>query len=469
MQDNINDNNYDFNEFSMETLYEIPYLSVKQLTELENKLAAEYRFLSKEYVSGRLVRINKILTSLTLKINNITANNKNWVDIYNFEIETINNILTNTENLILFSNGQIKNCGNFLKTIDEYEEEVNEIFNNLQNALDFEKSDKQKNNSLSMINDFNFPFCHFFNEIHLNYTDYLQSVINNKNYQAKLIFNNIKSSSKLIWEQYFYNLINYKQFLIDKTTNDLSLLHKEYYHVNSNEMKQKMINYNNKVLLFSTNSKQNNLYNKSLNGDSKINFDSGILNFDKFSLFTNKIELSEIKKNILKSFKNFYESQNRYPNEYDSDSNNVMKKKKSSNESLAELPLKKKKYCKRTWLNNCVGLKDHEIEQDLYLLRNYQFFENNFENEASNDSDDNINSSAKKNNNFDKVSKKKNSITEEQDSHDHVNRNNKFLKKNENENFNLKYKRLLNTKKNQNMTLEFYVPEILNSSYIRSS
>lgn len=123
----MNENEKESKNVKLGVLEEVANMSVDELTNLEQQLASEFNTLSKEYLESRLSRINTILDKLNSLIKYATANDKSWLKIYNFEIETINSIMTNTEDLIISNNGDLKNKPDLLKSIDEYQEELKEI------------------------------------------------------------------------------------------------------------------------------------------------------------------------------------------------------------------------------------------------------------------------------------------------------------------------------------------------------
>lgn len=108
-----------------------------------------------------------MLEKLNSLIKLATANDKSWLKIYNFEIETINNIMTNTEDLIMVGNKTIPNKPDLLKSMDEYEVELREIFSNLQSPFDFDDTFKYDNGEISSklenthrhLSKLPFPFC----------------------------------------------------------------------------------------------------------------------------------------------------------------------------------------------------------------------------------------------------------------------------------------------------------------------
>lgn len=168
----MNENEKESKNVKLGVLEEVANMSVDELTNLEQQLASEFNTLSKEYLESRLSRINTILDKLNSLIKYATANDKSWLKIYNFEIETINSIMTNTEDLIISNNGDLKNKPDLLKSIDEYQEELKEIFKNLQSPFDFDSTFRYDNddklNDGSNPNLSKLPFSHLFNDYFKN-------------------------------------------------------------------------------------------------------------------------------------------------------------------------------------------------------------------------------------------------------------------------------------------------------------
>ncbi|KAK6456756.1 uncharacterized protein RJT20DRAFT_126807 [Scheffersomyces xylosifermentans] len=367
-------------EFEVSTLTKIPTMTVDELTELENELADEFSSLSKSYISSRLSRIDKLLEKIGNSIKVATANDKNWLKIFNFEIETINNIKTNTEDLILLNSGYIHNKGDILKSIEEYEEELKEIFKNLQSPLDFdetlgdvefEQGTKEDSSNTKL------PFPYLFDKFFKPHKRSLQTIINEKDYQSRLIYNNSKGNAAIIWKSYYYNLMRHKQELVQETYNELNNLYKEYHHLNEQEVnKRSAQNYYRSVvtpndLKRSYDDGPNNRYNHTIlnttnTHDYKLIFannrDSNYANTDNQYLQKNKIELTSIKTNILNKSKRFERQQERG---LTLQRDTIEEKETVSKNSREDLPP-----LKRIKLNTCLGLVDDDIEADLKLLRN---------------------------------------------------------------------------------------------------
>ncbi|KAK6462356.1 hypothetical protein DFJ63DRAFT_335683 [Scheffersomyces coipomensis] len=276
-------------EFFSHILTNIPNLNVEELADLEDQLAREFRLISKNYISSRLSRINKLIERINSSIKIATANDRNWSRIYNFEIETINNIKTNTEDVILMSMSEIDDKPDILKSLDEYEEELAEIIKNLQSPLAFDdtlgqvdndaaankindndipnenndnkttttstsitttpnsKPTKGKlgtsNNNNNTTNNENdpskLPFPYLFDKFFKPHKQSLKTIVNEKRYQSKLILDNSLGNSTIIWKSYYNDLIKRKQTLVQQTYDELNNLYKEYHHVNYNEVSQR--------------------------------------------------------------------------------------------------------------------------------------------------------------------------------------------------------------------------------------
>ncbi|KAI5960594.1 uncharacterized protein KGF55_004487 [Candida pseudojiufengensis] len=276
-------------------------MPIKQLNEIEDKIKNEFKNLSKKYIKNRISRINSIIDKLKNSIKITQDNDKSWLKIYNFEIETINNILTNTEDLIMIKNGTLKNKPDLLN-LEEYEEELKEIFQNLQSPFDFDNTFKYDNNEIyQKLNNNNnnenenenlskIPFPFAFNECFKPYRDELRSINFSKDYESQLIKNSYKSNSVIIWKQYYTNLINSKTDLMNQTNHKLTELYKDHHLLNSTK---------NQVAY-------NDYYYRTLNSidcfknDKDSKYSSSNKNKSNQTP-KNKIELSMIRQDILKN------------------------------------------------------------------------------------------------------------------------------------------------------------------------
>ncbi|KAI5951958.1 hypothetical protein KGF54_005033 [Candida jiufengensis] len=289
-------------------------MKLKQLNEYEDKIKEEFKKLSKTYLKNRISRIDNIIESLVSSIKIAQENDKSWLKIYNFEIETINNILTNTEDLIMVKNGTIPQKPDLLK-LDEYEEELKEIFSNLQSPFDFDDTFKYDNKEISTnlnnhhenLNKLPFPFL--FNDCFKPYRDELKSINSSKDYESKLIKNNFKHNSEIIWKQYYSNLLNYKTKLVKETDHRLTELYKDYQLFSQNKNEISLDNYYYRSLispeyLYSTiDNEKNSLTSSTTEEITNFNHDTNYFDLDTRLNPKNKIQLSMIRQNILKNSK----------------------------------------------------------------------------------------------------------------------------------------------------------------------
>ncbi|RLV92684.1 hypothetical protein JA1_002997 [Spathaspora sp. JA1] len=284
--------------------------SIDELTKLEQDISSEFKTLAQQYLTSRLSRINTMIDKITNSIKLTSTNDKNWLKIFNFEFETINNIKTNCEDLILNENSK-----DILNSVDEYEKELQEIFNNLQSPLDFDDI-ITNDEGLDKL-----PFPYLFNQVFTPHKKHLQAVVEEKDYQTRLIMNLAQGNSVVIWKQYYRNMIQRKQQLVQETLDELTSLYREYHNLDVN----KVIN------------NQNKYYYKSVITTQELNktknHDSGYVDIRNTRLIPrNKIELTATRKRIRKS-----------------------KRVYKLDETQRVLP--------------CQGLNDGEIEQDLWLLK----------------------------------------------------------------------------------------------------
>lgn len=305
----MNENEKESKNVKLGVLEEVANMSVDELTNLEQQLASEFNTLSKEYLESRLSRINTILDKLNSLIKYATANDKSWLKIYNFEIETINSIMTNTEDLIISNNGDLKNKPDLLKSIDEYQEELKEIFKNLQSPFDFDSTFRYDNddklNDGSNPNLSKLPFSHLFNDYFKKHRDALNAIIKEKDYQANLLHNNLYGNRVILWKQYYNKLNQQKQKLIDKTNDQLNQLYKDYYHLNE----QKNLDFSErhyyrslltpKELATTIDDSINTVDTQDVAAVLETNHDSNYVELDTRHKSKNKIEISDIRKKII--------------------------------------------------------------------------------------------------------------------------------------------------------------------------
>lgn len=286
---------------------DLQQLSVEQLNQYQDKISREFKLLSKDYLNKRLSRINVMLDKLTSLIKLATANDKSWLKIYNFEIETINNIMTNTEDLIMVGNKTISNKPDLLKLMDEYEVELQEIFTNLQSPFDFDDTfkfdngeiDKELNNSHPHLSKLPFPFL--FNQSFKPHRDELKSISLEKDYQLKLIRNNCRNNSTIVWNQYYMKLNQYKNKLLDNAQRDLNQLYKDYHQLNESRNEELLDRYyyrsliSPQYLLELIDNSINMTNTDDLEAIVKTNHDSNYVELDTRLNPKNKIELSMIR------------------------------------------------------------------------------------------------------------------------------------------------------------------------------
>jgi hypothetical protein len=339
-------------DFDPQTLAQMANYSTEELSRVEKGLAKEFKSISRQYIEARLSRIHKLIEQSAHLIKVAYTNDKNWLKIYNFEIETINNIKTNTEDLILMNSGVIRNKYDLLKSIDEYEEELKEIFKNLQSPLAFDDTLKVlESGSLQTQELSKLPFSYLFQNVFQPHIQNLRSIVNEKDYQSRLLSHNSQGNSAIIWKQYYHNLVRRKQELIDKTSDELNSLYKEYHHINQQHVnKTHWKHYFNSVI--SINDLKPTAEGEPVNSINTHNTvtllshsnDPSYANLDNQYLLNNKIESTVTKINILQGLNRFDQSQNR-------------------SKDLAPNSRKRIK------LNSCLGLTGDEIDSDILALR----------------------------------------------------------------------------------------------------
>ncbi|MCP8716578.1 MAG: hypothetical protein M5E90_04075 [Asgard group archaeon] len=340
------------NKVQGELLKEISQMSVDELNELEEQLSTEFKTVGKEYLDNRLSRINVILEKLNNLIKLATANDKSWLKIYNFEVETINNIMTNTEDLIMVNNGKLKNKPDLLKSIDEYQEELKEIFKNLQSPFDFDNTFKYDNEYLMNHKNINnnlskLPFPYLFNDYFKRHRDGLNAISKEKDYQTKLIKDNLYGNRIILWKQYYNSVNQRKQKLINDTQNELNQLYKDYYRLNEykNAETSNRAYYRSLTNPFAvdanTDDKIDTINNKDLDTVLNSNQDSNYIELDTRFKPKSKIELSDIRQRIKQKDWEVSNIAQRIKRSYDYEESNEI----------------------------CTSLNDFEADEDLLLLR----------------------------------------------------------------------------------------------------
>lgn len=342
------------NEVQSEFLKEISQMSVDELNELEQQLSTEFKSIGKEYLDNRLSRINVILEKLNNLIKLATANDKSWLKIYNFEVETINSIMTNTEDLIMVNNGTLKNKPDLLKSIDEYQEELKEIFKNLQSPFDFDNTFKYENEYLLNHKNINnnlskLPFPYLFNDFFKRHRDGLNAISKEKDYQTKLIKDNLYGNRIILWKQYYNSINQQKQKLINETQNELNQLYKDYYRLNEykNADTSSRVYYRSLYNPFFVQSRTNNnidtINTKDLETVLNSNHDSNYIELDTRHKPKNKIELSDIRERIKQK---------------DWEVSNIAHNIKRTFDEIDGQST-----------DHCLGLNDFEADEDLLLIR----------------------------------------------------------------------------------------------------
>ncbi|CAD1808750.1 hypothetical protein FOB58_000560 [Candida parapsilosis] len=286
---------------------DLEQLSLEELNQYQNKISQEFKILSKDYLNKRLSRINVMLDKLTSSIKLANANEKSWLKIYTFEIEAINNIMTNTEDLIMVNNKTIPPKTDLLKSMDEYEEELQEIFTNLQSPFDFDDTFKYDNgeichslaNTHSHLSKLPFPFL--FNQSFKPHRDELKSISLEKDYQSELIQKNCTNNSTIVWKQYYGKLNQHKNKLLNETQSKLNQLYKDYHHLNQSKNEELLDRYyyrsliSPQYLLDTINDKINITNTDNLGEVMRTNHDSNYVELDTRLNPKNKIELSNIR------------------------------------------------------------------------------------------------------------------------------------------------------------------------------
>lgn len=301
----------------------LPFVPAEQLGQYEEMLTREFLALSKEYVESRASRIAHMLEVIKHHIRVFSENDKRWAKIYAFEIKTIEAIRTNTEDVILAhaSAGPLKEV---IESLEEYELELEEVFNNIQTPLDIDH--------VFGANPEKLPFEHDFAKIVRPFQEALESAVMENRYQAHMVRKNVETGRSLAWKQYHKDLLAKKDELIRETYAKLALLHREYLGVSENAVRNRdMLHYYRSVVSTA------NIKDSLAAGHSAHNNNDPYYDTDNTYYKNNRIELTNAKHEIWAAAQKHASAQKR-------------------GHALLQL-------------GPCEGLDEHEIESDLLALK----------------------------------------------------------------------------------------------------
>lgn len=309
-------------------------LSREEKQKLQTSISEEFDKLGREYLEARLLRITSLLDSINNSIKTTRSNDKKWQQIFSFEMETINKLKYNVEDLTKIDNDQEIVKNEVLKNFQEYEEELREIFENVQGPLALDDSIKNDEEELhAQLNEDNdiqsnrIVFPYMFEKVFSPFKRALNTLANENVYNTNLIHTSSKAHAKIIWKQYRNDVIRKKQELIQKTTDELSQLNAEYMHLRDNKL---------------TTDSWKQYYRSVIPTDqfiSSASRDTTYMNLDNQYLHNNRIEMTNIKRHI------------------------------TEESALFEPQAEDEQGRKRIKLSICAGLSTNEIDADLMSMK----------------------------------------------------------------------------------------------------
>lgn len=313
-------------EFPESAIPGLPALPAEQLQQYEETLSREFETLSKEYVESRTSRIAHMLDVIKHHIKVFSDNDKRWAKVYAFEMKTIENIRTNTEDVIL-AHAKTGAAKHLIESLDEYELELTEMFNNIQSPLDFDHvfgTDSEK-----------LPFEHDFARVTSPFKNALETAKMENKYQTLMVRNNVDTNRAIVWKQYYKDLQGRKEEMIRDTYAQLAQLHREYLGVSENDIRAKDLQHYYRSVISTANIKDHLAAEKSAHNNNDTFHDSNNTYYKK-----NRIELTNAKNSIWAEMLRHSSAQNR-----GSDPGTHLR------------------------LASCLGLDEGEIESDLLALK----------------------------------------------------------------------------------------------------
>ncbi|EGV60404.1 hypothetical protein CANTEDRAFT_95854 [Yamadazyma tenuis ATCC 10573] len=301
-------------QFDASQIVELLAMNNGEMKDLEDSIQKEFRNITRDYLKGRLSRINYMIGNFGDHIKQFKENEKAWTKVVQFESETIESVKYSQENVCL-------NEKTNLKSYQALNDEIEGLLKNTQSPMDIDKY-------LTKTNDQVLPFSESFTKLISGYARDLFTLSEENRLQTDLIKTHMENSRIIIWQQFRSNLINYKYYLIDKCLEELADIEREEQGLNSSKHKI---------------SQWDDYHNSLVSSTKGINSDTRNYIANKF-VKRNRVELTNIKLNNLNNKHRFDRSQNNY-NPYINPN-------------------------KRVKLSVCQGLGDDEINDDLFMIKN---------------------------------------------------------------------------------------------------
>lgn len=291
----------------------LPQMSIEQLSKLESQLSKEFTNLSRDYINARKCRVLSLIKNVDRQIKIFQDNDADWTDDYFGQLKALEDFISHPESAMQLS----EEFKLFLKSV-KLPWELDDIFSSRKETL---------------------PFAEYFQRIILPHQKELVALDNLKNYLTSLVDELAEKNKVILWKQCRADVVEYKEKLIRETYEDLELLHKEFYGVNSNE-----------ALIL-----RNNAYYRSTvpllipDHDEITQARLSTSNIDSFYDIgnpyckKNKVEITSTKHDALDRLKRFENDQSQY--------------------SIPQIQGASVK------LAGCMGLNMHDIDEDLALIR----------------------------------------------------------------------------------------------------
>lgn len=197
-----------------EKLERLHRMSAQDLAQLEKVIAKDFRDLASRYVRARLVRGKAIHSQLASQLECTTTKEASWNRIVGFELETIASLASTSEDLVTRRPGA-------LSSLREYDDELSAVCRSLEGPLSFDPSiiDPTGNNV---------PYSKNFSEVFASHVKRLRLIASEQKYLERLANNLARANAEIAWSQYFIDVVERKNLLIEETERQLIDLDKEY-------------------------------------------------------------------------------------------------------------------------------------------------------------------------------------------------------------------------------------------------
>lgn len=219
----------EMDSFSGISLRDIANLSPEQIAALELQLAGEFKTTSKSFLSARLARISHILSLVHNAIEYISKQEIQWAHKQSLELLRIKSLKTDT-------------ADSALRQSEENEPpQYTDVDNELQQVIE--------NRILPLLYDVilsnaavpELPFSKEFHKIITPIRAEIDALDQDNLYQERLIRSMTEKDVEILWLQYYSDLRDHKNKLINETYEHLSDLDKEYHDLVPNLVRNELM------------------------------------------------------------------------------------------------------------------------------------------------------------------------------------------------------------------------------------